>query len=106
MRVRAPKPCRKGFRLGFGREVLEAIEASRHAVAIDRPEVSVFGIARVDDLLTVGKADDAARMHLDRIEAADREHPPRRRGKRRCDGVGRGAHGAPPSGAWFSTWKS
>src|ERR1700693_926285 len=96
MRVRAPEPCGEGFRLGFSREVLEAIEASRHAVAIDGPEGSVFGIARLDDIDPVGRADHAARMYLDRIEAADREHPRRRDGKRRCDGVGSGAHVAPP----------
>src|ERR1700693_5823967 len=106
MRIRAPEPCGKGFRRGFGREVLAAIEASRDAVPIGGPEVGVSALARLDDLCTVGKADDAARMYLDRIEAADREHPRRRRGKRRRDGVGRGAHTAPPFGAWFAIQKS
>src|SRR5271155_3838222 len=89
MRIRATETCSKGFRLGFCREVLEAFEASRHAVAIDGPEVSVVALARFDELDTVGEADDEARMYLDRIEVTDGEHPRRRDGKRRLDGVER-----------------
>jgi hypothetical protein len=92
MGIRPPQPCGKGFRLGFGREILEAIEASRHAVAIDRPEVSVFGIARLDDIDTVGKAGDAAprsrRSCGSRASTtASRQTPPRRGWKGRSWGT-------------------
>ena len=73
-------------------------ETASGARAIDRPEVRVFGLARLDDLDTVGEADDAARMHLDRIKVTDCEHPGRRHGKRGFDRVGRGAQSRQRSG--------
>src|ERR1700719_3655509 len=106
MRVRAPELFSKGFRLGFGWEVLEAKDASGDAVTIDGPEVGVVGRARLDNLVTVDNVDHAARMHLDRIEVTDSEHPRGRNGKRGLDRVDRRAHAAPPFGAWFAIQNS
>jgi hypothetical protein len=55
--------------------------------------MSILALALLNGLYAVGTVNDAARMHLDRIEATDCQHPRGRDGKRGVDGADAVGHG-------------
>jgi DNA-binding protein H-NS len=57
-------------RAALCRKILEAFDAARPAMAIDRPEMRLLRLTLFDGNGTVGKADGVAGMHLDGIKPA------------------------------------